>query len=98
MELSDFYPDPKDLIASELKILNYLRNDPFITERHSQFAQDASMYYGRNQRDDSGFEFFLRGRDVSTYLFAVTGGGEEVLSLGRRLADAAGPGLVGAGP
>ena len=58
MELSDFYPDPKDLIASELKILNYLRNDPFITERHSQFALDASIYYGRNRQDHSRFEFF----------------------------------------
>lgn len=58
MELSEYYPDPKDLIASELKILNYLRNDPFITEKHSQFAQDAGIYYGRYRQDDSRFEFF----------------------------------------
>jgi hypothetical protein len=58
MKLSDFYPNPKVLIASELKILNFLRTDSFITERHSQFAQDAGMYYGRNKQDFSRFEFF----------------------------------------
>lgn len=58
MELSDFYPLPGDLIKSEVGVLNYLRDEPFIKERHSQFAQDAGMYYGRNRDSRSGFEFF----------------------------------------
>ena len=58
MKLSDFYPEPGVLIDSELKILGYLRNDPFIKARHSHFSRDASMYYRRYSEDRSGFEFF----------------------------------------
>jgi len=69
MALSDFYPSPAALIESELRVLNYLRNDRFITERQSQFAQDAGMYYGRYRRDHSHFEFFS--------YFDVTGAGSK---------------------
>ena len=59
MELSDFYPSPRRLIESELTVLNHLRSDPYIKEKHSQFAQDAGTYYGRNRDNYSrGFEFF----------------------------------------
>lgn len=58
MELSEFYPPPDKLMKSELKILDYLRNDPFIKEKHSQFAQHAATYYNRYRSDNSRFEFF----------------------------------------
>ena len=57
MEISDFYPSPGDLIKSEVVVLNYLRDDPYIKERHSQFALDAGRYYGQNRYSRSGFEF-----------------------------------------
>lgn len=59
MELLEFYPPPSDLIQSELAVLDHLRSDPYIKERHSQFAQDAGIYYGRNREGHlRGFEFF----------------------------------------
>ncbi len=57
MELSAFYPSPGDLIKSEVGVLNYLRDEPYIKERHGQFARDAGIYYGRNRDRRSGFEF-----------------------------------------
>lgn len=57
MELSEFYPAPDDLIKSEVDVLNFLRDEPFIKEKHSQFAQDAAIYYGRYRSSRSGFEF-----------------------------------------
>jgi len=36
---------------------------------------------------NSGFEIFMRDKPVTSYLFAITGGREEALSLGRKLAD-----------
>jgi hypothetical protein len=57
MELEDFYPSPSDLVKNEVDVLNYLRNDPYIKEKHGQFAQDAGTYYGKNRFRVSGFEF-----------------------------------------
>ncbi len=57
MELSDFYPSPEDLIKSEVAVLSYLRDDPYIKVNQDQFAQDASRYYGQNRHGHSGFEF-----------------------------------------
>src|SRR5258708_1597779 len=57
MDLHDFYPLPGDLVKSELEVLNFLRNDPYIKERHSTLAQDAGIYFGRNKNTLS-FEFF----------------------------------------
>ena len=58
MELLDFYPSPSELIKSELRVLDHLRNDPYISVTHSTFAQDAAKYYSRNKDARSGFEFF----------------------------------------
>lgn len=57
MELSDFYPEPADLIKSEVSVLDYLRSNPYITENHPQVARDAADYYLRNRSSRSGFEF-----------------------------------------
>lgn len=58
MELDAFYPSPSDLIKSEVAVLDYLRDQPFIRDKHSQFAQDAGIYYGRNRGGHQrGFEF-----------------------------------------
>jgi hypothetical protein len=57
MELSDFYPSPRDLIKSELSVLEYLRSNPYITEKHPQVATDAEQYHARNKGSRSGFEF-----------------------------------------
>lgn len=55
----DFYPSAKDLIESELSVLNYLRNDTYINENHSHLADAANKYYARTRANDAGgFEFF----------------------------------------
>lgn len=55
----DFYPSAKDLIESELSVLDYLRNDPYIKENHYQFAEAATRYYARSKVNyEWGFEFF----------------------------------------
>lgn len=58
MDLGDFYPDADELLNREVAVLDFLRNAPFIKEHHSQFAQDAATYFGRNKGTKSGFEFF----------------------------------------
>lgn len=57
MDLSAFYPSPSKLIGSELSVLNYLRNNPYIKEKHPQVAADADKYYPRNKGSRSGFIF-----------------------------------------
>jgi len=57
MDLSDFYPTPRDLIKSELSVLAYLRANPYIKEKHPQVALDAATYYPRNEASRSSFEF-----------------------------------------
>jgi hypothetical protein len=57
MELSDFYPSPSKLIASELSVLECLRTNPYIKEKHPQVATDADKYYPRNKGSRSGFIF-----------------------------------------
>jgi hypothetical protein len=57
MKLSDFYPDPQPLIKSELDVLNFLRNHPYIRDVQSQFAQAAHTYYNRFKDNRTGFEF-----------------------------------------
>jgi hypothetical protein len=58
MELGEFYPEPDELVGHELAVLDYLRNQPYIKESHSQFAQDAANYFARNKVARKGFEFF----------------------------------------
>jgi hypothetical protein len=58
MELSDFYPPPSQLIHSELRVLDLLRNDPYITAEHPTLAGDATKYYSRFKNACSGFAFF----------------------------------------
>ncbi|MDB5357682.1 MAG: hypothetical protein JWN24_4135 [Phycisphaerales bacterium] len=58
MKLSEFYPLPDDLIRNEVSVLNYLRNDPYIKENHSEFAKHAEIYYGRSKNGLHQFEFF----------------------------------------
>ena len=57
MQLAEFYPSPKDLIQSEVSILEYLRGNRYIKEKHPQFAVDAENYYARYKDSRSGFEF-----------------------------------------
>lgn len=57
MELVDFYPSPDALQASELSVLDFLRNNTYINERHPQVAIDANTSYPSNKRSCSGFEF-----------------------------------------
>jgi hypothetical protein len=57
MELLDFYPAPRDLIDSEVRVLNYLRNDPYIVAQHPPFAQSASRTYSKTRHSDSGLDF-----------------------------------------
>jgi hypothetical protein len=55
----DFYPSAKDLIESELSVLNHLRTDTYITENHSHLADAANKYYARSRASYAGgFEFF----------------------------------------
>jgi hypothetical protein len=57
MDLPDFYPSPRDLIKSEQSVLDYLRRNPYIKEKHPQVATDAENYFPRNKGSDSGFQF-----------------------------------------
>lgn len=58
MDLTEFYPPSADLIKSELNVLDHLMDNPYITEKHSTFAQDARKYYSRNKDYRAGFQFF----------------------------------------
>jgi hypothetical protein len=57
MILADFYPKAVDLVKSELSVLNYLRNNPYINEIHPQVAQTAAACYLRFRDSRSGLEF-----------------------------------------
>jgi hypothetical protein len=57
MDLSDFYPSPEDLIGSEVSVLDHLRRNPYIKEKHPQVALDAENYYFRYRISQTGFEF-----------------------------------------
>jgi hypothetical protein len=55
----DFYPAAKSLIESEISVLDFLRNDPYIKENHYEFADAATKYYARSKGSyAAGFEFF----------------------------------------
>lgn len=58
IDLAEFYPSSTALIKSELTVLDHLMNNPYITEKHSAFAQDAKKYYSRNKDYRAGFQFF----------------------------------------
>ena len=58
MELADFYPKPGDLVEHEIAVLDYLRSQPYIKDRHPQFAQHVAIYLGKNKGTQRGFEFF----------------------------------------
>ena len=57
IELSDFYPSPAELISNEVSVLDYLRSNPYIKEKHPQVARDAHSYYERNRIGNSSFTF-----------------------------------------
>lgn len=57
MELSDFYPCPRDLIDCELSVLGYLRDNRYIKERQARVATDAARYLSANKAKGSGFAF-----------------------------------------
>lgn len=57
MDLNDFYPSPADLVAHETAVLRFLMDNPYIKEKHPDFAKDAGVYYGRNRASDGTFEF-----------------------------------------
>lgn len=58
MDLDEFYPKPDELVGHEIAVLGYLRSQPYIKDRHPQFAQHAASYFGRNKGTQAGFEFF----------------------------------------
>lgn len=57
MDIGEFYPSADDLLGHEVKVLDFLQNNPYIKDTHPQFALDASMYFQRN-KGLRGFEFF----------------------------------------
>lgn len=57
MDLSEFYPTPVDLTKSELAVLDFLRGNRYIKDKHPQVATDAGNYYLRNKSSRTGFEF-----------------------------------------
>ena len=57
MELEDFYPSPGDLIQNEVDVLGFLKDQPYIKEKHLQFAQDASNQYFQKRHRQSGINF-----------------------------------------
>ena len=58
--LSELYPEPRELIANEVKTLDFLKDNPYFLQEHSQFAQDARVVQGQICRQPSfQFESYL---------------------------------------
>lgn len=57
MELKEFYPDPSDLVKSEIRVLDYVRNQPYIKEVQPEFARAAAQYHEQNRTNNARFEF-----------------------------------------
>lgn len=57
MELSEFYPLPRDFIQNELEVLDYLGNNTYMAAEHAQFSADAKKYRAQYQGPRSGFQF-----------------------------------------
>jgi hypothetical protein len=57
MELSEFYPLPRDFIRNELEVLDYLGNSTYIGAEHPQFWGDAKKYRAQYRGPRSGFQF-----------------------------------------
>lgn len=55
--LLEIYPKPADLVRNEVKVLEYLRHNPYINQVHSDFARHANHYYQRSRSAKNGFEF-----------------------------------------
>lgn len=72
MELADFYPNPEDLIHSEVEVLAFLRNSTYIREKQSLFAEAAKRYYDRYRKDRLGFEFSSHFSVRHTEMFGHT--------------------------
>ncbi len=65
MDLDEFYPSPDKLIESEVEVLGFLRNEPYMKRVHVEFSLDAHQGYQRyrsNWRSGFAFASFL---DVS---------------------------------
>jgi hypothetical protein len=58
MNLSEVYPSPADLVESEMSVLSYLKDHPYIKELQPNFALHAAQYLERNRLDKLRFEFF----------------------------------------
>ncbi len=52
MDLSEFYPSSADLIRSEIAVLNYLRDNPYVKANHEQLALDARKYHDSNRESN----------------------------------------------
>ncbi len=58
MDLGEFYPGADELIKHEMAVLQHLRNDPYIKDKHSQVATHAAQYLAKGMTTRSGLEFF----------------------------------------
>src|SRR5436190_22003288 len=58
MIVTDIYPNPADFIAMELRVLDFLRDQPFIAKNYSELTADLTKYFGVNKAVTSRFEFF----------------------------------------
>ncbi len=57
MEVSEFYPSPRDLIENELRLLEYLLGSTYIAAEHPRFVNDAKMYHSQYNYGRLGFRF-----------------------------------------
>ncbi len=57
IKLLEVFPSPSALLKSETKVLEYLKDNPYINERHPDFARQASDWYQRNRKSKRNFQF-----------------------------------------
>jgi len=58
MLVTDIYPSPDDLFALELRVLDFLRDEPFIAKNYPYLVNDLNKFIGINKSSHSGFHFF----------------------------------------
>lgn len=58
MLVTDIYPSPHDLFELELRVLAFLRDEPYVAKNHPNLTSDLARYFAHNRSASSGFHFF----------------------------------------
>lgn len=94
MNLSDFYPKPTDLIANEVKTLQFLSTNTYIQSEHSAFWANVyhlytQLRYGKHRDFDFSSQMEIRhaqlatAKNSQTNLQIIVGGLVTIQSTGK---------------